>query len=154
MDTARPRPRNESQYSITQVVEISGLTAHTLRWYEQVGLIHEVERGQGGKRIYSAENLRWLEFLNRLRQTGMSVADMTAYVALARRGDHTMAARRRLLEEHLTSVLDRLRELTETVEFLNWKIEVYRTREAACSATADLISRDPSVRGPGPSSSR
>lgn len=121
-------PREET-YSITEVEQISGLAAHTLRWYEQLGLIDNVSRGPGGKRVYSALHLRWLEFLSGVRDTGMSVADMTRYVALAREGDRTIPLRRQMVEEHRALVQRRSEELATTLRYLDWKIDAYRQFE-------------------------
>ena len=86
-------------YSITEVGQISGLAPHTLRWYEELGLIEDVARGPGGRRVYSELHLGWLEFTASVRDTGMSVADMKRYVSLAREGDSTVHARLDLVVE-------------------------------------------------------
>ncbi len=57
--------------TIEQVAECTGLSAHTLRYYEQIGLLDHVGRATSGHRCYAAKDLAWLEFLTRLRATGM-----------------------------------------------------------------------------------
>ncbi|MFJ6831644.1 MerR family transcriptional regulator [Streptomyces sp. NPDC091209] len=125
------RPPREDTYSLADVERLSGLAAHTIRWYEELGLIDVVPRGPDGEPLYCAANLRWLEFLNRLRGTGMSVAGMTRYVALARQGDGTMPERRALLADHRRHVLAEAEQLTATVHYLDWKIDFYLQKEAA-----------------------
>jgi DNA-binding transcriptional MerR regulator len=64
-------------YTIGELADISGLSVHTLRWYESQGLFpRDVPRTTGGQRIFSDESVRWLALLTRLRESGMPVADM------------------------------------------------------------------------------
>ncbi|MFI9269865.1 MerR family transcriptional regulator [Kitasatospora sp. NPDC052896] len=130
--TARPShgARLET-YSVSEVERISGLSSDELHWYEEFGLIDDVGQEPGGQRVYSAVNLRWLEFLNRLRSTGMPVEQMRRYVELARAGDHTVAERRALLSEHRRLVLAHVEELNATVNYLNWQISFYQEKEVA-----------------------
>jgi DNA-binding transcriptional MerR regulator len=119
----------ERTYSITEVEQVSGLAAHTLRWYEQLGLINDVDRGPGGRRVYSERHLLWLEFVAGVRETGMSVADMTRYVALAREGQKTASARRRMVELHRDQVQQQVAQLTRTLRYLEWTISTYQQVE-------------------------
>lgn len=123
-------------YSLEEVVRISGLDADTLGWYERQGLIEGAEEDPYGVRAYSPIHLRWLEFLNHLRSTGMSPADMNHYVELYRAGDSTIAARRELLEAHRESLRARTGEFTATLRYLDWKIGFYAEREAVLARTA------------------
>jgi DNA-binding transcriptional MerR regulator len=68
-------------YTITEVAALTGLTADTLRWYERIGLLTEVTRDGGGKRRYTARDLRWLDLLVKLRATGMPVTEMVRHAA-------------------------------------------------------------------------
>ncbi|MEU7422425.1 MerR family transcriptional regulator [Streptomyces sp. NPDC040750] len=128
-------------YSLEEVVRISGLDARTLRWYEDQGLIEGAQEDPYGGRAYSPVHLRWLEFLNHLRSTGMSPADMNHYVELYRAGDSTIAARRELLEAHREALRARSGEFDSTLRYLDWKIGFYREREAVLErATASASS--------------
>jgi DNA-binding transcriptional MerR regulator len=106
-----------------------GLTTHTLRWYEQEGLVEPVGRDSAGHRRYTQQDLDWLVLLTRLRRTGMPVRDMRRYAELARLGDSTLGARRRLFEEHRDRVLARMAELEEDLKVLNYKIDMYGQME-------------------------
>ncbi|MFE2108465.1 MerR family transcriptional regulator, partial [Kitasatospora sp. NPDC059463] len=88
-------PDRTSRHTIGEVSAASGLTAHTLRWYERIGLLDPVDRSASGQRRYSDADLHRLAFLGRLRLTGMPVADMLRYVELAREGERTSADRGR-----------------------------------------------------------
>jgi DNA-binding transcriptional MerR regulator len=102
-----------------------GLTAHTLRRYEQVGLVDPVPRDSAGRRRYAEADLRRLEFLTRLRTTGMPVREMLRYVQLTRSGPQTTAQRRALLEGHRRRVLARIAELRRDLDVINYKIDMY-----------------------------
>ncbi|MCB9680604.1 MAG: MerR family transcriptional regulator [Alphaproteobacteria bacterium] len=104
----------------------TGLSADTLRYYERIGLIEDVTRDGAGHRQYGDQDLRWLEFLLKLRRTGMHIHQMTAYARLVRQGPHTQAARQAMLEAHRDEVVARIAELTEHLSALDYKIALYR----------------------------
>src|SRR5436190_4886068 len=111
-----------------------GLSVHTLRWYEQEGLVTPVVRDAVGRRRYREEDLDWLQLLTCLRGTGMPVREMRRYAELARTGPATVAERLRLFEEHRERVLERIAELQRDLDAINVKIDIYR-RMDGCDAT-------------------
>jgi DNA-binding transcriptional MerR regulator len=115
--------------TVSEAAEQVGLTTYTLRWYEQEGLVEPVGRDSAGRRRYTQQDLDWLLLLTRLRRTGMPVRDMRRYAELAREGDATLGARRRIFEAHRDRVLARIAELEEDLKVLNYKIEVYGKME-------------------------
>lgn len=117
------------QLTIAAVAEFTGLTAHTLRYYERIGLLDPVTRASGNARRYDSGDLAWLAFLQRLRATGMAIRDMQRFVALRREGDATVPARRALLEEHRDVVLERIAELHRDLATLTEKITHYQALE-------------------------
>lgn len=111
--------------TIQAFAKVSGLTAHTLRYYERIGLIDPVERAGSGHRRYSEEDRHWVEFLHKLRSTGMSIREMRTYAELQRQGDATLAPRVRMLEALRDQVVARVAELEENLELIRFKIRVY-----------------------------
>lgn len=97
--------------TIGQVADTIGVSTHTLRYYEQAGLIRAVGRTQAGHRLYSPADLDWLRFLMRLKATGMPIAGMQAFAALRAEGQQTFCARRDLLVAHRNAVLARIADL-------------------------------------------
>lgn len=122
---AHPRPDGQDRYTISEVVAFTGLTAHTLRWYERIGLMPDVDRSHTGQRRYSNRDLDWLAFVGKLRLTGMPVAHMVRYAELVRLGEHTFEERRELLESTRRDVLNRMAELQDTLAVLDHKINFY-----------------------------
>ncbi|MFC3577148.1 MerR family transcriptional regulator [Streptomyces yaanensis] len=115
----------EPTLTIAQVAERTGLTHDTLRYYEKAGLIERVGRTTGNQRRYEAADLAWLEFLLRLRETGMSIADMQRFARLRARGDVTVADRLTMLQEHRAELADRIRALRRNAAALDDKIDHY-----------------------------
>ncbi|MGW5650172.1 MerR family transcriptional regulator [Streptomyces humi] len=122
-----PRPEGQDRYTISEVVAFTGLTAHTLRWYERIGLMSHIDRSHTGQRRYTNRDLDWLDFVTKLRLTGMPVADMVRYAELVREGETTYQERRELLEQTRRDVLSRIAELHDTLSVLDRKISFYET---------------------------
>ncbi|MFG2749838.1 MerR family transcriptional regulator [Streptomyces xanthophaeus] len=124
----------QTRYTISEVEARTGLTQHTLRWYERIGLMPHVDRTHSGQRRFSDQDLHWLAFVGKLRATGMSVADMVRYAELVRAGEHTVDERRELLERTRREVRARLAELTDALAVLDFKIGTYA--RSSCSEAA------------------
>ena len=115
--------------TIDEVARRTGLTAHTLRYYERIGLIAPVPRAAGGQRRYATADLDWIEFLLRLRDTRMPVARMQVFARLRAEGNATVPQRRALLEAHLADVKASLRAMQQAAAVLDTKITFYRAAE-------------------------
>lgn len=124
-DPEHPRPDGRDRYTISEVAAHTGLSAHTLRWYERIGLMPHVDRSHTGQRRFTNRDLDWLSLVGKLRLTGMPVADMVRYAELVRQGDHTFEERQALLEQTRRDVVDRIAELQGTLAVLNHKIDFY-----------------------------
>ena len=112
--------------SIAEAAEQTGLTAHTLRYYERDGLmLRSVERASSGHRRYTDGDLGWIGLLNCLRGTGMPIRDVRRYAELVRQGEGTEQARLDLLQVHRTHVLAELAEVQEHLGAIDRKIGIY-----------------------------
>lgn len=119
-----PRP-----LTVSEVAQRIGLSTHTLRWYERIGLLDEVGRDTSGRRRYRRNDIEWLLLLIRLRATGMPVRGMQRYAELVRAGDHTAAQRRELLETHRHRVAAHIAELERHLAVIDQKVAGYRASE-------------------------
>ena len=116
----------QDSLSISEVADATGLTAHTLRYYERAGLmLHAVDRASSQHRRYSSADVTWVQFLTRLRSTSMPIARMREYVQLVRLGDDTTEARRDLLLEHRITVAAQLETMTQSLAHIDYKIANY-----------------------------
>lgn len=116
-------------YTIKEVAEMTDITISTLRYYEQIGLIDPVYRADNGHRRYTELDLRRIDFLKRLRATGMSISEMQDYVNLYREGDSTLTIRREILQAHRQAVKAQINALMDTLTFLDEKIARYVQEE-------------------------
>jgi DNA-binding transcriptional MerR regulator len=119
-----------NQITIAEAAERSGLSAHTLRYYERIGLIHPVGRGENGHRRYGRDDMEWLGLLTKLRTTNMPIRQMAEYAELVRAGEHTAARRRVMLESHRDAIRERMAQLDETAAVLDHKIAIYTEMES------------------------
>ncbi|ARF55425.1 MerR family transcriptional regulator [Streptomyces gilvosporeus] len=130
-DPDHPRPDGQDRYTISEVAAYTGLSAPTLRWYEEIGLMPHVARSHTGQRIFGNRDLDWLAFVRRLRLTGMAVADMVHFAELVRRGEVTFVERRQILEQTRRDVVARMAELQDTLVVLDAKIDFYAGADQA-----------------------
>ena len=113
------------ELEISEVSKITKLKPHTLRYYESIGLIKAIKRNESGKRVYTEKDLKWLEFIIRLRETGMNISKMKEYPRLRYLGDDTISERKSIMQEHLASIEEEIKRLLEAKKFVENKIEVY-----------------------------
>lgn len=115
---------DEPCLSIAEVAELTGVTAHTLRYYERIGLV-DVPRDGAGRRVYSQHEVGRIVFVTRLRLTAMPIREIQAYFALVAQGQGTEAQRLELLQRHRREVVARLDELRSAVSVIDFKIAMY-----------------------------
>ncbi|MDS0525411.1 MerR family transcriptional regulator [Clostridium sp. SHJSY1] len=111
--------------TITEVSKKYKLSADTLRYYERVGLIPEVNRSKSGIRDYTEEDCRWVEFIKCMRSAGLPIEILIEYVTLFQKGDETVLARKELLVEQRKQLIEKMENMKKTLERLDYKIKVY-----------------------------
>ncbi|SDO59187.1 DNA-binding transcriptional regulator, MerR family [Nakamurella panacisegetis] len=114
--------------SISDAAAMAGVTAHTLRYYERVALLDPVAKNEAGRRRFTERDLARIEFISRLRATGMPIRQVRRYVELIRAGEHTEPERIALLEAHRLTVKTRLAEIQASLDTIDSKIANYRTK--------------------------
>ncbi|GAB4143360.1 MAG: hypothetical protein Fur0046_20400 [Cyanobacteria bacterium J069] len=121
----------EQELTIQQVAEATSLSVHTLRYYERCNLIAPIGRSPSGHRRYSSNDIRWIEFLTKLRLTGMPIRQMQQYALLVRQApDTSFHERRQMLEAHRESVAQQIQQLQDNLAVIDWKIQHYAELEA------------------------
>lgn len=123
--------------TVAQMAAATGVSPHTLRYYEKAGLIEPVARNSGNQRRYSEADIEWLQFLLRLRETGMPIAQMREYAALRAKGPQTTAARLSLLEKHQARLHEQIVLVRRHETALAAKITTYRADLAAQRSSVD-----------------
>ncbi len=116
---------------IGALAALTGRSVHTLRWYETQGLVPGVTRDAGGRRVYTAQHVGWLRLMERLRRSGMPVADMRRYTRLVQQGKATLVERRQMLQAHREQVRRTIAEWTGALALLDAKIDFYDEWQAS-----------------------
>lgn len=115
--------------NISQISEILNISSYTLRYYEKLGFIKNIKRDKSGKRDYSEQDLKWIEFLLRLKKIKMPIEKIKMYSDLRYIGDTTVKDRRMMLEDQKKKLLAQIDEIEESIEYLDNKIEIYNRME-------------------------
>jgi len=116
----------KDKLTIQEVAKATGLTTHTLRYYERIGLIHPINREENTRRCYTADDVGWIDFLLKLRATGMSIRDMQRYAELQRRGDETLPERVEMLKSLRDKVEAHMEEMNDHLKLIYYKIDYYQ----------------------------
>jgi DNA-binding transcriptional MerR regulator len=132
-EPARPGP--QAGLSIAEAARRTGVSAHTLRYYERAGLvITAIDRTAGGRRRYHQQDLYWITLCTKLRATGMPIKTIRRYAQLVAAGAGNEQERLGLLEAHRADVTAKLAEIQENLKHVDRKINTYRGRLAADDA--------------------
>jgi DNA-binding transcriptional MerR regulator len=128
------------ELTISEVAERTGLTRHTLRYYERDGLMLGVGRAGSGHRRYSERDLGWIELITKLRATGMPIREVRRYAELVRAGDGNEDDRLALLRAHRERVLAQLDTMTAHLDAIDMKISYYARAIDACESPDSYLS--------------
>jgi DNA-binding transcriptional MerR regulator len=120
--------------NISEIAKRLGVTAHTLRYYEKIGLIENIGRDESGKRAYSEQDCSWIAFILRLKRIKMPITEITRYAKLRYQGDETIDERSQLLIAQKENLLKQIAELNESVKFIDDKIRIYQQTKDARQA--------------------
>ena len=129
------RSGHDAGMSIAEAARRTGVSVHTLRYYERAGLVvTPVDRTESGRRRYHQLDLDWITVCTRLRATGMPIKTIRRYAQLVSAGPGNEQERLALLEAHRAEVTAKLAQLQENLELIDHKIGVYRGRLVAGDA--------------------
>lgn len=113
--------------TIAEAARRTGVSVHTLRYYERSGLVvSPVDRTASGRRRYSELDLKWFVICTKMRATGMPIRSIRRYAELVAAGPGNERERLALLEEHRTQVLARIAEMEDNLQAITHKIDVYK----------------------------
>jgi DNA-binding transcriptional MerR regulator len=125
----------EAGLSIAEAAARTGVSVHTLRYYERAGLVvTTVDRTPSGRRRYHQLDLDWITICTKLRATGMPIKTIRHYAQLVSAGRGNEQERLALLESHRAEVIAKLTEIQENLRLIDHKLDVYRGRLAAGDA--------------------
>lgn len=112
-------------YSIGEFSKITNISNYTLRYYEKEKLIIP-SREENGRRSYSEDDINWIEFIKKLKDTKMPIKEIQKYAEFRNQGNSTMKMRMDMLTEHRIKLKEEISKLNEHLLNLDYKIEFYR----------------------------
>ena len=115
--------------NISEVSEKLNISKHTLRYYEELGIIPPIERNEKGIRIYSEEDCKWVRVSQCMKKSGMSLKTIKQYVRLCSMGSQTKEKRLKLLIKEKDKLEEVIEAMNEGLELLKKKIKLYQSDE-------------------------
>lgn len=122
---------NTTLLSIGELARQCALSTHTLRYYESEGVLRPALRASNGHRRYREDDVQWLAFVLRLKQTGMSLQNIRHYASLRAQGDSTLGDRLAMLTQHRERLARQLSALSTSANVLDAKMDLYREQISA-----------------------
>lgn len=113
---------------IRKFSKLVGVSAYTLRYYEKIGLLKSIKRNSSGHRFYTQNDVEWVKFIVRLKETGMGLNKINQYADLREIGDSTLEQRKELLEQHRTKLKSDIDSQLNHLEALDVKITFYEDK--------------------------
>ncbi len=113
-------------YSIKQVSEQTGLSEHTIRYYDREGLLPLLKREDTGKRSFSENDIQWLGLICCLKSSGMSIEKIKEFMYLCLKGEETCEQRKEMLELHKAYILEQIQSLNRSLSTIEYKIDHYK----------------------------
>lgn len=112
-------------YTMMQVCRKLDMTYQTLKYYCNEGLVPNVKRDKNNRRIFDERDVQWIKDLACLKKCGMSIQEMKDYLDLCLQGESTIPQRKELLYKKQQFLLESIKELEKSVEYINWKQNLY-----------------------------
>ncbi|OKP83523.1 MerR family transcriptional regulator [Paenibacillus helianthi] len=116
-------------YSMTYVVEHVDVSAKTLRFYEEQGILPNISRDEKGRRVYTQQQIDWISFIRCLKETGMPLSKIKDYKELYELGNNTFLQREEMLMQHKLEVQKKIDESFKHLEEINYKIAMYELQK-------------------------
>lgn len=131
-------------YSIGQVAKKTGLTAHTLRYYQKEGLLPFLQKSSSGLRVFSDNDLGWLGLIECLKETGVPLKDIRQYIDWYLEGDSTLSLRLDMFKNQKNRVEEQIRQFQKHLEKIEYKIALYE--EAVKEGSLDKAVANPRLQ--------
>ena len=111
--------------TISEVSKKYNLTQDTLRYYEKIGMLSNVPRNESGIRNYDENSCKRIEFVKCMRDAGVEIEALLEYMELFEKGKSTAKRRKEILEQQREKLLEKQKNITVSLEKLDYKIELY-----------------------------
>lgn len=112
-------------YTMKQACQKVGMTYETLKYYCNEGLVPNVKRDKNNYRVFNEDDIEWIKNLTCLKKCGMTIQDMKIYINLCLQGESSIPERKIILDKQKEELIDKMNELQECIEYINWKQQFY-----------------------------
>lgn len=112
-------------FSMKQACEQTHLSYETLKFYCNQGLVPNVKRDKNNRRIFSEQDIAWIQSLNCLKNCGMSISEMKDYIQLCVIGESTIPERKEILACKRTALLEQMKQIQQSIDYIDWKQGFY-----------------------------
>ncbi|MED2776995.1 MerR family transcriptional regulator [Bacillus thuringiensis] len=126
-------------FTIKEISTLTNVSASTLRYYENEGLLPVIKCGNNGYRLYTEDNIEWINLLLALRLTGMPIKEIKKYIELYYQGSSTLNDRKKMMLQHKKRVENKITQTYKHLEKINYKLAVYDTLEAQLNKKKVII---------------
>lgn len=114
------------ELSIREVANRTGIKSHTLRYYENEGLLFDVKRSESGQRIYHAKHLEFLEVITCLKDSGLTINDIKSYIPLFKKGKESYLERAKVFDTRKIEIEKKIKQLQKQLELATYKSWYYQ----------------------------
>lgn len=128
----------EKTYSIKEVADYFKLPISTIRYYDKKGLLPFVSKNEAGYRVFSESDFGFIKTICCLKNTGMPIKDIEAYIKLCMQGTKTIDQRKQMLQQHKQNVLKEQQLLAESLQEINTKIARYDSKDSKTIISAQI----------------
>jgi DNA-binding transcriptional MerR regulator len=115
--------------NMSEFSKLTGLSSHTLRYYEKISLLKNIQRNSSGHRFYTNKDVEWISFIIRLKETGMPLDDILKYAQLREQGAASLFERQQLLENHRVILKAHIESQLHHLDALEQKIDLYKSQK-------------------------
>ncbi|MGP7815626.1 MerR family transcriptional regulator [Niallia sp. 01092] len=112
-------------FYIKEAAEKVGLPAHTLRYYEQEGLLPFIKRDNNGNRMFDEKDLSWIELIICLRKTDISLSELREIVELTKEGGCTELKRKQILGKYKQKMMEKQKDLDKAVVKIKERMQYF-----------------------------
>lgn len=112
-------------YSMKKTCDLTNLKYETLKFYCNEGLVPGVKRDKNNRRVFDDSDITFIRGLNCVRKCGMSINELKRYVSLIQEGENTILERKNILASKKEELLIKLKEIQDSIDYINWKQEYY-----------------------------
>jgi DNA-binding transcriptional MerR regulator len=113
------------EYSISKVSDITGLSIHTLRYYEKEGLLPKIKRDSSGNRLFSENDLQLLQTITCLKNSEMTIKELKTFIEFYNQGESTLEDRLKIMKEHKLFIREKIIKLNECMDYVDFKIKYF-----------------------------